>query len=315
MRDWQSNRTERGVGLSLELGFWALSFCARAWADGQCLKETQEAGGVKRKSPGHSVDEVSGLAFSVFQDAAQPRSRQDIGDPLREEHQVPGHSQRIRCMGFVLWPVWTRRKWTEKRKPLSRTWAPPGSESQPSTRLLMVTVAVGQYRDAHGMKDWTFWNEEQTVCEKTSCPSPMASSPRRSSCVLSISLGISQGSGSTWASKTIQLMVTHVLLVWTDSDGHFHHSVIHSPPLSMPQATRQTGANPEGVNTPWIMNYTLTWNRLTGEKENPQSLIMYTWLNDQGRQVLYFADKEKINLWGIHRRKKTTLGVSVSKEF
>lgn len=76
----------------MELGFWALHVC-RAWADGQCLNETQEAGGAERKTPGHSVVEVGELASSVFQDAAQSRSRQDIGNPLEEEHQGAGHSQ------------------------------------------------------------------------------------------------------------------------------------------------------------------------------------------------------------------------------
>lgn len=39
------------------------------------------------------MDEVGELASSVFQDTAQPQSCQDVGDPLREEHQGAGHSQ------------------------------------------------------------------------------------------------------------------------------------------------------------------------------------------------------------------------------
>ena len=48
------------------------------------------------------------------------------------------------------------------------------------------------------------------------------------------------------------------------------------------------------------MFFQLDWELYIDMKEinrrekNPQSLIMYTWLNDEGRQVLYFVDKEKL---------------------
>ena len=66
----------------------------------------------------------------------------------------------------------------------------------------------------------------------------------------------------------------------------------------------------------------LTWDRITVEKT--QSFIMCSWksnneiatqTNEQGRQFLYFLDKEKINLWGIARIKKTCLGALISKKF